>query len=77
MCHGDISLIPMHWNPFSPIPEADFSVPHRCVNWKKLREWTRENSVDMMKPNFLQHPTLGMVDVKATMVIDQARSFVS
>ncbi|PYI34944.1 hypothetical protein BP00DRAFT_462874 [Aspergillus indologenus CBS 114.80] len=59
MCHGDVSLIPMHWNDISPIPEADFSVPHKCVNWEKLRTWTRENSVDVMRPNFLQHPRLG------------------
>ncbi|PWY74370.1 hypothetical protein BO70DRAFT_105310 [Aspergillus heteromorphus CBS 117.55] len=59
MCHGDISLIPMHWNEFSPIPEADFSVPHKCVNWEKLRTWTRMNSVDVMRPNFLKHPSLG------------------
>lgn len=59
MCHADISLIPMQWSAHSPVPEADFSVPHKCVNWEKLRMWTRDHSIDVMKPGFLQHPILG------------------
>lgn len=33
---------------------------HQCIDWKKLDEWSREKSVDMMKPGWLIHPTRGI-----------------
>lgn len=58
MCHGDIGLITFQWSPNSLIPVAN-ATTHECVNWKKIDEWTKARTVDMMKPGYLVHPTLG------------------
>ena len=59
MCHGDIGLVTFEWNATSRIPVAN-ATSHQCVNWVKLDRWTKERSVDMMKPGWLVHPTLGL-----------------
>ncbi|KAJ6784909.1 hypothetical protein PWT90_02382 [Aphanocladium album] len=60
MCHADTSMITMTWEPTSKFPAADFQNVHECKNWDALYEWQKERSVDMMKPGFLVHPTLGV-----------------
>ena len=59
MCHADISLLTMRWGKTQPIPLANFSAPHECINWQSLDEWSQGRSVDVMRPGFLAHPTLG------------------
>ncbi|KAF2139772.1 uncharacterized protein K452DRAFT_352505 [Aplosporella prunicola CBS 121167] len=59
MCHGDIGLITFEWKESSRIPVAN-ATTHQCVNWDKLDRWTRARSVDMMRPGWLVHPTLGL-----------------
>ena len=61
MCHADISMITMTWEPTSKYPAADFQNVHECTNWDVLYEWQKERSVEMMKPGFLVHPYLGMI----------------
>ena len=58
MCHGDIGLITFEWSPTNRIPVAN-ATTHQCVNWNKLDQWTKDRSVDMLKPGWLVHPTLG------------------
>ena len=58
MCHGDIGLITFEWSPTNRIPVAN-ATTHQCVNWDKLDQWTKDRSVDMLKPGWLVHPTLG------------------
>ncbi|PYH44305.1 oxidase ustYa family protein [Aspergillus saccharolyticus JOP 1030-1] len=60
MCHADISMITMTWEPTSKYPAADFQNVHECKNWDVLYEWQKQRSVDMMKPGFLVHPYLGV-----------------
>lgn len=59
MCHGDVGLITFEWHPKQRIPVAN-ATTHQCVKWDILDRWTKERSVDMLKPNWLVHPTLGM-----------------
>lgn len=59
MCHGDIGLITFEWSPRNRIPVAN-ATTHQCVNWQRLDDWTKERTVDMLKPGWLVHPTLGM-----------------
>jgi len=59
MCHADITLLTMRWGHKQAIPLGNFSAPHECINWDILDEWSKERSVDAMKPGFLIHPTLG------------------
>jgi len=59
MCHGDVGLITFEWKAESRIPVAN-ATTHQCVDWEKLDKWTKERTVDMMKPGWLVHPTLGL-----------------
>jgi hypothetical protein len=59
MCHGDIGLITFEWSPTNRIPVAN-ATTHQCVNWDKLDRWTKDRSLDMFKPGWLVHPTLGL-----------------
>lgn len=58
MCHGDVGLITYEWNPLNRIPLANIT-QHQCVDWTRLSGWMEERSVDMLKPGWLVHPTLG------------------
>jgi len=59
MCRGDVSLFTVDWTEDSKVPVADFSGPHKCVDWDLLYDWMRVNSVDMLRPGWLVHPTKG------------------
>ena len=58
MCHGDVGLVTFQWMPDSLIPVSNATV-HECVNWDAIDKWTKERTVDMMKPGWLIHPTKG------------------
>jgi len=58
MCHGDVGLITYEWHQDSRIPVAN-ATSHQCINWEKLDKWTKDRTVDMMKPGWLVHPTKG------------------
>jgi hypothetical protein len=58
MCHGDVGLITFQWMPHNRIPVAN-ATAHQCVNWNKLEKWTKARSIDMLKPGWLSHPSLG------------------
>lgn len=58
LCHGDVGLITYSWNPNHEKPSAN-TTAHQCVDWDKLSRWTEERSVNMFKPGWLVHPTLG------------------
>jgi len=60
MCHGDVSITTYYWKPDDRLPVADFDAPHACVNWDALASWQNERLVDIMRPGWLKHPTLGM-----------------
>ncbi|KAK7960803.1 hypothetical protein PG988_012017 [Apiospora saccharicola] len=53
MCHADVSMITMTWEPTSVFPAADFQNVHECTNWDKLYEWQKERSRDLMAPGVL------------------------
>ncbi|KAI0123398.1 hypothetical protein BJ170DRAFT_697877 [Xylariales sp. AK1849] len=58
MCHADVGVITFQWSPNSLVPVAN-STHHQCANWKKLDEWTKARTVNMMKPGWLIHPSKG------------------
>ncbi|KAK1981467.1 hypothetical protein LZ30DRAFT_592653 [Colletotrichum cereale] len=58
MCHADIGLITYSWHADQRMPIAN-ATSHQCVKWDRLAEWTHERAVDMMKPDWLMHPTMG------------------
>ncbi|OTA69635.1 hypothetical protein K449DRAFT_384598 [Hypoxylon sp. EC38] len=58
MCHADIGIITFQWSDTSLIPVAN-ATTHQCAKWDKIDKWTKERTVDMMKPGWLVHPTKG------------------
>ncbi|KAI1378900.1 hypothetical protein F4677DRAFT_443380 [Hypoxylon crocopeplum] len=59
MCHADSGVITYQWAPNNLVPVAN-STQHQCANWKKLDDWTKARTVNMMKPGYLVHPLLGL-----------------
>jgi hypothetical protein len=68
MCHADVGVITFQWSLDSRVPVAN-STHHQCANWKKLDEWTKARTVDMMKPGWLIHPSKGMKQMIKVIVI--------
>jgi len=64
MCHGDTAPITMRWGETQPVPLADSSNPHECVNWDTIEAWAEKRSVDAHKPGLVVHPTLGKFTVE-------------
>jgi hypothetical protein len=58
MCHGDIGLVTYSWHADQLMPVAN-ATSHQCVNWNTLSSWMHDRAIDMMKPGWLMHPTLG------------------
>ena len=58
-CAGDTSLLTMKWQKKDRIPTGNFTSSHTCVNWERLDHWAEDRWVDVMKPGYLVHPTLG------------------
>lgn len=47
VCSGNVNLITMHWVETQTYPFPDMSVNRQCINFDKLTEWRKENTVDM------------------------------
>lgn len=58
MCHGDVGIVTYRWSNSSRKPLAA-ATQHQCVNWEALAEWTDQRTINMFKPGYLVHPTLG------------------
>lgn len=59
MCLADVGIITYQWSDDRLVPIAN-STTHQCADWKKLDDWTKKRTVDMMKPGWLIHPSKGM-----------------
>jgi hypothetical protein len=60
MCHGDTTPITMRWGTKQPVPLANSSSPHECIDWEALDAWAAERSANVYQPGLVVHPTLGM-----------------
>ncbi len=58
MCHGDVGMVTYNWDPQTVKPKAS-ATAHQCIDWQRLADWTADRTVDMFKPGYLVHPTLG------------------
>lgn len=59
MCQGDSSLMTMKWGKSQPIPVANTSSPHECVDWAALNDWAGKRWVNVDEPGLVVHPILG------------------
>ncbi|KAK8012775.1 hypothetical protein PG991_010150 [Apiospora marii] len=48
-CSGNVNLITMHWVEEQPYPFPDMSVNRQCIDFDKLSQWRKENTLDMEK----------------------------
>ncbi|KAF2181168.1 hypothetical protein K469DRAFT_590401 [Zopfia rhizophila CBS 207.26] len=59
MCQGDTNVFTMKWVDRHPKPIGIFTSPHECVNWDRLMEWVKLQSVDALANGMLVHPKFG------------------
>jgi hypothetical protein len=60
MCQGDMQLLTMKWRTGGRIPTANFTMPHKCVNWDNLETWAADRRIKRLyEPGYLIHPTFG------------------
>ena len=59
MCRGDPTLITFHWGHTVKLPQPDFTLQHKCVDWDNLMEWAAERAINVFEEDMLVHPTLG------------------
>ena len=60
MCSGHVSLATMHWVADHPYPFPDMSVNRQCINFDKLAEWRKENTIDADKYEKIMHKKKGV-----------------
>ncbi|KAK2800715.1 hypothetical protein FQN50_008025 [Emmonsiellopsis sp. PD_5] len=60
MCHGDVGIITYNWMPNSRKPNAT-ATTHQCADWERITEWSSARAVNMTRPGYLVHPSLGPV----------------
>jgi len=58
ICHGDVGIVTYKWGQGSRKPYAA-ATSHQCIDFDALTDWTNNRTIDMFKPGFLVHPTLG------------------
>ena len=59
MCRADPMVITMRWGHSQPVPLANFSNPHECVDWEKFTGWAKGRHVNVFQEDYLMHPGLG------------------
>jgi Mycotoxin biosynthesis protein UstYa len=60
MCQADTQVLTMKWRTDSRVPTANWTAPHRCLNWNQVEEWAANRRIaSLMEPGYLYHPTLG------------------
>ncbi|KAI0475469.1 hypothetical protein GGR56DRAFT_515208 [Xylariaceae sp. FL0804] len=46
-CSNNLNLITLHWAEGQPGPFPDMSINRQCVNFDKILQWRKENTIDM------------------------------
>ncbi|KAK4095611.1 hypothetical protein Purlil1_407 [Purpureocillium lilacinum] len=58
-CRGDPSIITHMWTDINALPIVNQTAPHQCVDFKKVMEYSQQNSVDVYQENYIVHPKFG------------------
>ncbi|KAH9225908.1 hypothetical protein K456DRAFT_1743165 [Colletotrichum gloeosporioides 23] len=58
-CRGDISIITHMWTDKDAQPIVNQTAPHQCVDFSKVMEYSRDNTVDVYQDNYIVHPKFG------------------
>ncbi|GJC92924.1 hypothetical protein ColKHC_01750 [Colletotrichum higginsianum] len=55
-CRGDISIITHMWTDIDAQPIVNQTAPHQCVDFDKVMEYSRDNTVDVYQEDYIVHP---------------------
>ncbi|KAJ0165766.1 hypothetical protein CTA2_10032 [Colletotrichum tanaceti] len=58
-CRGDISIITHMWTDIDAQPIVNQTAPHQCVDFDKVMEYSRDNTVDVYQEDYIVHPKFG------------------
>ncbi|MCJ1358909.1 MAG: hypothetical protein MMC33_008909 [Icmadophila ericetorum] len=59
MCRAEVTFTTYEWLPDLPIPWAQLSYDHACVNFDAIHAWAATRAIDIFDPKYLSHPTKG------------------
>lgn len=58
-CRGDISIITHMWTNIDAKPIVNQTAPHQCIDFDKVMDYSRDNTVDVYQDNYIVHPKFG------------------
>lgn len=58
-CRGDVSIITHMWTDVNALPIVNQNAPHQCIDFNKVMDYSRDNSVDVYQENYIIHPKFG------------------
>ncbi|TDZ13761.1 hypothetical protein Cob_v013126 [Colletotrichum orbiculare MAFF 240422] len=58
-CRGDVSIITHMWTDKDSQPIVNQTAPHQCVDFDKVMDYSRDQSVDVYQENYIVHPKFG------------------
>lgn len=61
-CRGDVSIITHMWTDIDAQPIVNQTAPHQCVDFSRVMDYSRRESVDVYQENYIVHPKFGKVN---------------
>ncbi|KAK2616243.1 hypothetical protein QQS21_000878 [Conoideocrella luteorostrata] len=58
-CRGDVSIITHMWTDIDAQPIVNQTAPHQCIDFDKVIDYSRKESVDVYQENYIVHPKFG------------------
>lgn len=58
-CRGDVSIITHMWTDINALPIVNQNAPHQCIDFDKVMEYSKDNTVDVYQENYIVHPKFG------------------
>ncbi|OAQ60133.1 hypothetical protein VFPPC_14787 [Pochonia chlamydosporia 170] len=58
-CRGDVSIITHMWTDIDAQPIVNQTAPHQCVDFSRVMDYSRRESVDVYQENYIVHPKFG------------------
>ncbi|KAF6807350.1 hypothetical protein CSOJ01_08235 [Colletotrichum sojae] len=58
-CRGDVSIITHMWTDKNSQPIVNQTAPHQCIDFEKVMQYSKEQTVDVYQDNYIVHPKFG------------------
>jgi hypothetical protein len=56
-----VSIITHMWTDIDSQPIVNQTAPHQCVDFSKVIDYSRDNTVDVFQENYIVHPKFGKI----------------